>query len=126
MMLLYQTDLVGGDPDAAIAAFEREHDVAVGPYGTRLVRGVGERSAELDAAVQAHLTDWTVSRLGAVERAVLRIAMLELLEGEVPPPVIIDEAVELAKRYATPDAARLVNGVLAGWLRADASGDEEE
>ena len=71
-------------------------------------------------------------QLGAVERAVLRIAMWELVTGEVPPPVAIDEAVELAKRYATPEAAKLVNGVLAGWLRehgtqdANDAGDEAE
>jgi len=63
-----------------------------------------------------------------VERAVLRIAMWELVTGEVPGPVAIDEAVELSRRYATPEAAKLVNGVLAAWLRASEAeqSDEEE
>ncbi len=132
MMLLYRTDLVGGDVDAAIGTFEEEHGFEIPEYATLVVRGVTSREHELDEAIQANLTDWTVDRLGAVERAVLRIAMWELVTGEVPPPVAIDEAVELAKRYATPEAAKLVNGVLAGWLRehgtqdADDAGDEEE
>lgn len=132
MMLLYRTDLVGGDVDAAIGAFEDEHGFTMPEYAALVVRGVTSREHELDEAIQAHLTDWTVDRLGAVERAVLRIAMWELVTGEVPPPVAIDEAVELAKRYATPEAAKLVNGALAGWLRehgtqdANDAGDEAE
>jgi N utilization substance protein B len=131
MMLLYRTDLVGGDVDDAIGSFEEEHGFAMPEYAALVVRGVTLREVELDEAIQAHLVDWTVDRLGAVERAVLRISMWELVTGEVPPPVAIDEAVELAKRYATPEAAKLVNGVLAGWLREHGSdesdaGDEEE
>ncbi len=117
MMLLYRTDLVGGDVEEAVAGFEGEHGFAMPEYAAQVVRGVTDRQAELDEAIGTHLQDWTVDRLGAVERAVLRIAMWELVTREVPAPVAIDEAVELAKRYATPEAAKLVNGVLAGWLR---------
>ena len=117
MMLLYRTDLVGGEVEEAIERFEGEHGFAMPEYGAHVVRGVGDRLEDVDAAITAHLEDWTLQRLGAVERAVLRIAMWELLTGEVPGPVAIDEAVELSKRYATPEAAKLVNGVLAGWLR---------
>ena len=124
MMLLYRTDLVGGDADAAIGAFESEHGFAMPEYGAAVVRGVTSQLPELDAAIGTHLQEWTVERLGAVERAVLRIAMWELVTGEVPAPVAIDEAVELAKRYATPEAAKLVNGVLSGWLRANGTPEE--
>jgi len=126
MMVLYRTDLVGSDVDAAIASFADEHGFTMPEYAELLVRGVSSREAELDEAIAANLTDWTVDRLGAVERAVLRIAMWELVTGEVPAPVAIDEAVELSKRYATPDAAKLVNGVLAGWLREHGSNDRED
>ena len=123
MMLLYRADLVGGDTEAAIAGFEGEHGFAMPEYGAKVVRGVLERADEVDAAISANLQEWSLERLGAVERSVLRIAMWELVSGEVPAPVAIDEAVELAKRYATPEAAKLVNGVLAGWLRTQ--GDKE-
>ncbi|HEV8178773.1 MAG TPA: transcription antitermination factor NusB, partial [Gaiellaceae bacterium] len=56
-------------------------------------------------------------RLGAVERNVLRVALEELDEGEVPVEVVLDEAVTLAKRYASEDAARLVNGILGKLVR---------
>jgi N utilization substance protein B len=56
--------------------------------------------------------EWTADRLGALERNILRMAILELDRGEVPPEVAIDEAVTLAKRYASEDAGRLVNGIL--------------
>jgi N utilization substance protein B len=55
---------------------------------------------------------WPAERLGTLERNILRIGLYELDRGDVPAPVAIDEAVRLAKRYASEDAARLVNGVL--------------
>ncbi|MCW2956512.1 MAG: NusB antitermination factor [Thermoleophilia bacterium] len=123
MMLLYRADLMKGDVEEAIAGFEGEHGFAMPHYGQVLVRGVVERSAEVDAEISKRLKEWAIERLGAVERAVLRIAMFELLAGDTPGPVAIDEAVELSKRYATPEAAKLVNGVLGSWLREHGGGD---
>lgn len=130
-MLLYRDDLVEGDVEDAIASHARDQGFTLPSYGVELVRGVSARRDEIDAAIQEHLHDWTVSRLGVVERAVLRIAMFELITDLVPAPVAIDEAVELTRRYATPEAAKLVNGVLAGWLRAkestvDGAADQSE
>ena len=68
---------------------------------------------ELDRRISAAATGWPAERLGAIERNVLRIAVHELDGDEVPDDVAINEAVELAKRYASDEAARLVNGVLA-------------
>ncbi|MCB0879135.1 MAG: transcription antitermination factor NusB [Thermoleophilia bacterium] len=128
MMVLYRTDLVGGEVDDAIASFEADNGFPMPEYTEDVVRGVLARLDELDAVIDTYLVDWTVDRLGAVERAVLRVAMWELFERQdVPGPVAIDEAVELAKRYATPEAAKLINGVLAAWLRDhDAEEGEEE
>lgn len=118
MMVLYRNDLVGGEIDAAVDGFTAEHGFPIPEYTEQVVRGVIERREQLDAVIETYLDDWTVDRLGAVERAVLRVAMWELFErDDVPAPVSIDEAVELAKRYATPEAAKLINGVLAAWLR---------
>lgn len=127
MMVLYRTDLVGGDVDESIAGFEGENGFPIPQYTEDVVRGVVARQDELDAVIGTYLVDWSVERLGAVERAILRVAMWELFErDDVPAPVTIDEAVELAKRYATPEAAKLINGVLASWLRDhDAEGEDE-
>src|SRR5207237_10404931 len=73
---------------------------------------VAARVEELDRRITAASEDWTADRLGAVERNILRLATYELEEGSVPLEVAIDEAVTLAKRYATEEAGRLVNGIL--------------
>ena len=87
-------------------------------YTREAVEGVQRDRAAIDAAVDAAAAGWTADRLGAVERAILRLATWELRGGELPAAVVIDEAVELAKRYAGPEAAPFVNGVLgaiAAW-----------
>lgn len=125
MMVLYKLDLVGpedgaaGDASvgAAIESFEREHGFALPDYAAQLVRGVCSTLGTVDRTIESHLTDWRLDRLGAVERAILRIGMFELTGDNVPREVAIDEAVELAKRYASPEAAKLVNGVLGAWVR---------
>jgi N utilization substance protein B len=126
MMLLYRTDLLDGDVEEAIAGFEAEHGFEMPDYGALLVRGVVARREDVDTEISARLQEWSIERLGVVERAVLRIAMYELLSGEVPGPVAVDEAVELSKRYATPEAAKLVNGVLGSWLREHGESEGED
>ena len=108
--VLYQWD-VTGQPLGSL--YEGEID----PYARELAEGVAARAADLDAAISAAATDWTAERLGAVERNVLRIALYELDEGLVPLEVAIDEAVRLAKRYATEEAAKLINGILGRIVR---------
>jgi len=67
---------------------------------------------QLDVRITEAADEWTADRLGALERNILRMAILELDRGEVPHEVAIDEAVSLAKRYSSEDAGRLVNGIL--------------
>jgi transcription antitermination protein NusB len=87
-----------------------EGDVA--PFSRELAEDVIERHEELDERITAAADEWTADRLGALERNILRMAILELDRGEVPVEVVIDEAVSLAKRYSSEDAGRLVNGIL--------------
>ena len=70
------------------------------------------RSEELDRRIDEVSEGWPADRLGVLERNILRIGISELEGGTVPPEVAIAEAVGLAKRYASPEAARLVNGIL--------------
>lgn len=105
LFVLYQSD-VTGEPLASLYEGELE------PYTRELVDGVAAESESLDATIGEASADWSVDRLGALERNILRIALYELERDEVPVPVAIDEAVRLAKRYASDDAARLVNGIL--------------
>ena len=83
------------------------------PYTVTVARGVTEHSAHVDDLISAHLQGWTLDRLPAVDRAVLRVAVWELLYAEdVPEPVAVDEAVELAKSLSTDESPGFVNGVL--------------
>ena len=105
VFLLYQWD-VTGRPLASL--YEGEVD----EYASELAEAVVERVGELDTRLSEASIGWPPERLGALERNVLRIGLLELERGEVPLEVVIDEAVTLAKRYASDEAGRLVNGIL--------------
>ena len=110
VFMLFQWD-VTGRPLGSL--YEGE----VGDYTLQLAGAVSAHAAGLDARITSASDDWTADRLGAVERNVLRVALEELDEGEVPVEVVLDEAVTLAKRYASEDAARLVNGILGKLVR---------
>ena len=112
LYLLYQWDLTGQE---LASLFEGEPDA----FARELAERVSARAAELDARVSASSPDWPADRLGAVERNILRIGVYELEQNTVPREVAINEAVVLAKRYASEDAARLVNGVLARVAREE-------
>jgi transcription antitermination protein NusB len=112
LFLLYQWDLTQ-QPLASL--FEGEPD----DFARELASAVAERSGALDERITAASEGWPADRLGTLERNILRIGMYELEEGTVPPEVAINEAVVLAKRYATEDAGRLVNGILGRVQRED-------
>jgi N utilization substance protein B len=105
LFLLYQWDVTGRP---LTSLYEGEVD----EWTRATAEAVAARAPELDERITAASEGWTADRLGAIERNVLRLAVHELDEGEVPKEVAIDEAVTLAKRYATDEAARLVNGIL--------------
>ena len=92
------------------------------PYTVTVARGVTEHAAHIDDLISAHLQGWTLDRLPAVDRAILRVAVWELLHAEdVPEPVAVDEAVELAKQLSTDESPGFVNGLLARLLEVKAS-----
>ncbi|VEG42386.1 NusB antitermination factor [Mycolicibacterium flavescens] len=100
--------------DARNALAENQSDVSpLNPYTVTVARGVTEQAAHIDDLIASHLQGWTLERLPAVDRAILRVAVWELLHAEdVPEPVAVDEAVELAKQLSTDDSPGFVNGVL--------------
>ena len=110
LFLLYQWD-VTVQPLASL--YEGEVDA----FAQETANAVAAKAGDLDARITAASEGWTADRLGAIERNILRIALHELDGDEVPDEVAIDEAVTLAKRYATDDAARLVNGILGRIVR---------
>jgi N utilization substance protein B len=112
LYLLYQWDLTGQE---LASLYEGEPDA----FARGLAEAVAARAATLDARITGTSPDWPADRLGTLERNILRIGVYELEEQTVPREVAINEAVVLAKRYASEDAARLVNGILAQVAREE-------
>jgi transcription antitermination protein NusB len=116
--VLYEADVRGTEPATTLAERLAQADPPIPEYAVELVRGVTERLAEIDDVLGTHSEGWTVERMPPVDRAVLRLALYELLwRDDVPDAVVIDEAVELAKSLSTDESPRFVNGVLGRVLR---------
>jgi len=116
--VLYESDLRGTDPGQTLADRRALGDPPVHEYTAELVEGVQAHRARVDEILAEYAEGWSVARMPDVDRAVLRLGVYELLwRDDVPPAVVIDEAVELAKTLSTDESPRFVNGVLARVLR---------
>lgn len=110
MMLLYEAD----NRRIALSEVIDAQVIEIDPLARQLAEGVASHGDELDAAIAAQARGWTIARMPAIDRTVLRIASYELAHRpDVPTAVILNEAVTLANSYSTDDSGRFVNGVLA-------------
>ncbi len=108
--LCYEAETRGTTTDAVLDELAVEPD----EYAVRLVRGVDAHRAEVDDLLSRLSENWTIERMPAVDRAVLRLGGYELgWEPELTTAIVIDEAVELARRYSTKDSGRFVNALLS-------------
>jgi N utilization substance protein B len=111
--VLYAADLRGRSRGDQLAEEVAAGAPPVHEYTVRLVEGVDAHAPEIDRLIDEHARGWSLQRLPDVDRAILRMAVFELLwADDVPDPVVIDEAVELAKTLSTDDSPSFVNGVL--------------
>lgn len=114
LVLLYEADQRNVEALALLSSGERPID----ELSRLIVAGTVRNSVKIDDLISSHARGWTLRRMPAIDRAVLRIGTYELIDRpEVPVAVIIDEAVELAKRFSTDDSGRFINGVLAAVAR---------
>ncbi|MDV2885550.1 transcription antitermination factor NusB [Alkalihalophilus pseudofirmus] len=110
---LYQMDLTGSDVESAIESVLEDNEKQ-SEFFTQLVKGTTELKVKIDETISANLEGWTISRMGHVDRAIIRMAMYEMLEVEdIPVNVTFNEAIELAKAFGGDEAGRFVNGVLS-------------
>ena len=120
LQALYACEMRGGTNLDRVAS-QVWDDLAVTPEERRLagllVRAVAAGGETLDSRLAAVTTNWRLERLGAIERSVLRIGAAELMKGETPPRVAIQEAVRLAERFGSSASAKFVNGVLDAFAR---------
>jgi N utilization substance protein B len=120
LQMLYEHDVAGTDPSEM---FERSADLQKAPEGIQgftrhLVAGTLEHREQLDAIISRQADHWRLSRMPIVDRNILRLALFELLhEPGTPRPVVIDEALEIAKRFSTPRSSQFINGILDGVLK---------
>ena len=115
LQVLYQADLLGDDCVEGIERTLREdgHPPAIVDYAFDLARGVRARVKELDSFLAAAAQHWSVHRMAVIDRNILRLGIEELLHHpEVPPRVVLNEAIEMAKRFSTASSGAFVNGVL--------------
>jgi N utilization substance protein B len=116
--VLYEADVRGAEATTILADRVALADPPLNEFTVELVGGVAEHRDRIDEILAAYAEGWTVARMPDVDRAVLRLAVYELLwRHDVPAAVVIDEAVELAKSLSTDESPRFVNGVLGRVLR---------
>jgi N utilization substance protein B len=115
IQLLYQCDIGKTEPEESMALFW-EHfrvEMEVREFCHQLVIGTFDRLAVVDELLGEASEHWSLGRMSVVDRNILRLATYELLDrSDIPPSVSINEAIEIAKKYSTPDAAIFINGVL--------------
>ena len=122
--ILYQADVTGTDPRAVLDAW-LESGRTVPVFGRELVEGVADHLPEIDLLLEERSEGWTVSRMAALDRSILRLAVYELLHRpDVPPSVAISEAVEAAAELSSDESKRFVNGILGRIARDEAARGE--
>jgi N utilization substance protein B len=110
LSLLYEAESKDVPPAAVLASLP----VEPAPFAAEVVAGVGRHVDELDKWITNYAKDWTIDRMPALDRALLRMGIFELLHRpDVPTGAVISEAVELAQRFSTDESSRFVNGMLA-------------
>jgi transcription antitermination protein NusB len=115
LQMLYEHDVGQHSPDTILETFwdMNEQPEKVQDFACQLFRGTLGRMKEIDRLIQSHTKNWRLSRLAAVDRNVLRLAVFELIsDSRTPDTVVINEALEIAKKFSTNESAQFVNGVL--------------
>jgi N utilization substance protein B len=114
MQMLFQWDMSRQDPAKLEAKFWRTAKAAdnTRAFANELFEGAAKYADELDALIVQHARNWRLERMAIIDRAVLRLAIYELRIHETPPKVVLNEAVDLAKKFSSEDAGAFVNGIL--------------
>ncbi|WP_416827173.1 transcription antitermination factor NusB [Ectobacillus polymachus] len=114
MQALYQIDIAGEiDPKIALLNTLKEGEEK-NEFLEQLVLGVLEHKEEIDSIIEKNLENWTIDRMGTVDRNILRLAVFELIYmKEIPENVSINEAIEIAKVFGDEESRRFINGVLS-------------
>ena len=128
MQCLCQLDVQGAEVLDHLGTFLAESDAkpATQQHARALVGQCWERREELKARITSHLERWDLQRLSPVERNVIRVALIELLNGEVPPKVVINEALEIGRQFGGAESPGFINGILDALWKQDGEAESKE
>jgi N utilization substance protein B len=119
LQMLFQWEVGKHSPEEVVSSFLRDYDPAVESprFAVSLFQGTVSQVSALDELVREHSQNWRMERMAAVDRNVLRMAVYELLHLDTPPAVVINEALEIVRRFSGEEGVEFVNGVLDGIRR---------
>lgn len=120
LQMLFQRDLSGNEPRMIAANFEelQKSSLGIQVFAVRMFEGTLQHLEEIDGMISKQAENWRIERMAVVDRNIIRMAVWEFLhEPDTPKLVVIDEALEIAKKYGTEKSAPFINGVLDGILR---------
>jgi transcription antitermination protein NusB len=123
MQMLFQWDMSQQEPAKLETKFWRSAKAAdeTRAFANRLFEGATKDVVALDGMIVKHAENWRFERLAAIDRAILRLAMHELRDTDTPPKVVLNEAVELAKKFSSEDSGKFVNGILDAFRKSQPS-----
>jgi len=119
MQALYEAEYSGADIESALknVLAHEEFMEETRKFAESLAQGVFLKKDEMDELITKYAIDWPVKRMGGVDRNILRLAFFEITSTETPVQVVINEAVELTKKYSSDEAAKFVNGILGAFVK---------
>lgn len=127
MQVLCQWDVQRDETDTSLTEFLSDEEVgeAIADYAAALVREFWRRRDDIDKHIDEAASGWSLSRISPVDRNTMRVALVELLVGEVPPKVALNEAIEIGREYGSEESPRFINGILDEAYRKLEAGPED-
>jgi transcription antitermination protein NusB len=127
MQMLFQWDMSHQEPSTLEAKFWRAAKAtdSTRNFANRLFEGAAKDATALDELIVKHAENWRLERMAILDRAILRLAMHELRASDTPPKVVINEAVELAKKFSSAESGAFVNGILDTFRKTMAGGEAQ-
>ena len=120
LQMLFQHDMSGNNPEMIISTFEelQKSKANTREFATKIFKGTVDHIASIDEMITAQADNWRLSRMAVVDRNIIRMSVYEFLhENDTPKLVIIDEAIEIAKKFGTQKSSQFINGILDGILK---------
>jgi N utilization substance protein B len=120
LQMLFQHDLSGNEPDMIVSTFEdlQKSKPNTREFAMKIFRGTVDNLSKIDEMIQQQADNWRLSRMAVVDRNIIRMSVYEFLhETDTPKLVIIDEAIEIAKKFGTQKSSQFINGILDGILK---------